>query len=54
MSKRESAENVPLVPFDLFAIRAKRILSNTKKESDAQMARFQASNVKKRQAKKKR
>jgi hypothetical protein len=51
--KRERAENIPLIPFEDFQQNARKILSNTKAESDRQLAKFQASNVRKRAAKKK-
>jgi hypothetical protein len=54
MEKTEKAGDIILVPFAELKRSAKRILSNTKKESDAQLAQFQAANVKKREAKKKR
>jgi hypothetical protein len=53
-SKTQSASDVPLIPFQNFRKTAKRILSNSKRESDKQLADFQASNAKKREAKKKR
>jgi hypothetical protein len=54
MPKTRPAEDIPLIPFDAFRRTAKRILSNSKLESDKQLAEFQAANVKKRQVKKKR
>jgi len=53
MQSRTPAGDVELVPFDKFSKAAKLILSNTKKQSDAQLADFQASNRKRREAKKK-
>jgi hypothetical protein len=50
--KHHSANDVPLIPFDEFKNSVKKILSNTKAESDRQLAEFQASNLKKREAKK--
>ena len=52
MPKREPAEDIPVVPFSAFRVRARTILSNTKRESDRQLAAFQASNARKRRAKK--
>ena len=52
--KYQSANDVPLVPFGEFKKSFKKLLSNTKKESDRQLAEFQASNLKKREAKKRR
>ena len=49
----ESADKISLVPFADFRKAAKRVFSNTKKESDRQLAAFQASNARKRKAKKK-
>jgi hypothetical protein len=53
-NKHQSAKDVRLVPFDDFRKCVKKILSNTKAESDRQLAEFQASNLKKREAKKRR
>jgi hypothetical protein len=50
--KHLSADDVPLIPMDDFKKAAKKILSCTKAESDRQLAEFQASNLEKRQAKK--
>jgi hypothetical protein len=47
----QSADDIALVPFEDFKKSVKNILSNTKTESDRQLAEFQASNLKKRQAK---
>ena len=52
MPKKQSAEEIRLVPFEVFQQNAKRIFSNTKKESDCTLERFQASNARKRIAKK--
>jgi hypothetical protein len=54
MAKTKSADEIPLIPFEIFRKRAKRVLSNTKRQSDGQLAEFQASNARKREAKKKR
>jgi hypothetical protein len=51
-SKHWPANDVPLVPFDDFKKAVKITLSNTKADSDRQLAEFQASNLKKREAKK--
>jgi hypothetical protein len=53
MPKRHPADEIPLVPFDVFRKSARKILGNTKRESDRQLAAFQASNSRKRKAKKK-
>jgi hypothetical protein len=53
-SRNKSADDISLVPFEVFEKSARKILANTKRESDRQLASFQASNVKKREAKKKR
>ena len=54
MAKTEKVGEITLVPFDALKRAAKKILSNTKKESDRQLAAFQASNTRKRKAKKNR
>ncbi len=54
MPKRSPADEIPLVPFDVFRKSARKILSNTKRESDRQLSALQASNARKREAKKKR
>jgi hypothetical protein len=54
MPKIKPAEDIPLIPFETFRKTAKRILSNSKQESDRQLAAFQASNARKRKARKKR
>jgi hypothetical protein len=54
MPKTRPAEDIPLIPFNTFRRTAKRILAISKQESDKQLAAFQAANVKKREAKKKR
>jgi hypothetical protein len=54
MPTTKPAEEIALVPFEAFRKTTARILSNSKRESDKQLAAFQASNAKKRQAKKKR
>jgi len=54
MAKTQKAEDITLVPFEELKRAAKGILSNTKKDSDRQLAKFQAANVKKREVKKKR
>ncbi|HEU0048547.1 MAG TPA: hypothetical protein VFQ43_13190 [Nitrososphaera sp.] len=54
MPKRKSVENIDLVPFEELRKATRKILANTKKESDRQLAAFQAANVRKRNAKKKR
>jgi hypothetical protein len=51
--KPKLKSEIELVPFAAFKKAAARILSNTKRESDAQLAAFQASNLKRREARKK-
>jgi hypothetical protein len=50
--KHQSADDVVLVPMNDFKQAVKAVFSNTKNESDRQLARFQASNLRKRVAKK--
>jgi hypothetical protein len=50
--KHLSADDVPLIPMGDFKMAAQKVLAVNKKESDKQLAKFQASNVKKRAAKK--
>ena len=50
--KHQSADDVPLIPFGDFKRAVKKVLSNSKVDSDKQLAEFQASNLKKREAKK--
>jgi hypothetical protein len=50
--KHPSADEIPLVPVDDFKKAIKQVLSNNKAESDEQLAEFQASNARKREAKK--
>jgi hypothetical protein len=52
MEKIDKATEIDLVPFETLKRSAKKILANTKKESDRQLAIFQASNARKRKAKK--
>ncbi len=52
MSKTKPAEDIPLVPEADLKNALKSILSTTKKQSDKQLAKFQASNAAKREAKK--
>jgi len=51
-TKHESAHGVPLIPVGDFKKAVGKVLSNTKTESDKQLAEFQTSNLKKRQARK--
>lgn len=53
MPKNPKADEIELVPFDDFKTAVKKVLSVSKTESDREMAEFQASNAKKREAKKK-
>jgi hypothetical protein len=50
--KHKSSNVVTLVPFGDFKKAVKSVLSNTKAESDQQLAEFQASNLRKRESKK--
>jgi hypothetical protein len=50
--KHQSADDIPLISFGGFKRAVKKVLSNTKAESDKQLAAFQASNLRKREAKK--
>jgi hypothetical protein len=50
--KHLSADDIPLIPFGDFKQAVKKVLSVSKRESDKQSARFQASNLRKREAKK--
>jgi len=50
--KEKTAENVPLIPFPKMVLNVKKILRSTKAESDARISELQASNARKRQAKK--
>jgi hypothetical protein len=50
--KHQSADDVPLIPFGDFKNVVKKVLSVSKPESDRQLAELQASNLKKREAKK--
>lgn len=54
MTKQDKVENITLIPFEELQRNARKILSQTKKESDRKLAAFQASNVRKREARKKR
>lgn len=49
--KHQSADEVKLIPMDDFKKVVKKILFCTKAESDRDLAEFQASNLKKREAK---
>jgi hypothetical protein len=51
--RKQRAEDIALIPFDHFRESAKRVFSNSKKESDRALEKFQASNARKRAAKKK-
>jgi hypothetical protein len=50
--KHQSADNITLIPPNDFKRAVRQVLSNTKAQSDKQLAAFQASNLKKREAKK--
>jgi hypothetical protein len=51
-SKRQSADDIPLVPLSGLKDAVRKVLSSDKLESDKQMAEFQAANVRKRQERK--
>ncbi len=51
-TKHQAADDVPLIPMGDFKKAVRKVLSNTKAESDKQLAEFQASNLRKREAKK--
>lgn len=53
MKQALKAKDIPLVPFEVFRKSAKNVLDESKQKSDKDMARFQAANVKKRRARKK-
>ena len=50
--KHQKADDIHLIPIDEFKSAVKKVMSNTKLESDKQLAEFQASNLRKREAKK--
>jgi hypothetical protein len=50
--KHQSAEDVPLIPLGDFKNVVKKVLSVSKQESDKQLAEFQSSNLRKREARK--
>ena len=52
MGKSRSKTDIVLAPVRVFKNAVKTILSNSKRQSDEQLAEFQASNRKKREAKK--
>jgi hypothetical protein len=52
MKKIKPAEDIPLVPEKDFRNAVKQILSNSKAKSDKDLAKFQASNAARREAKK--
>ncbi len=51
--QKQAAKDIPLLPFELFKQTAKDLLAQSKRDSDLELARFQAANVKKREARKK-
>ena len=51
MVRRSDAQNQELMPLEQFKAAFRRVLKVTKKESDEQMARFQAENKAKRKPK---
>ena len=50
--RKQAASDVPLASMSDFQKAVRKVLSNTKQESDKQLAEFQAGNLKKREAKK--
>jgi hypothetical protein len=52
MPKTKPAKDIVLAPVAVFKNAVKTILSNSKQKSDAQLSEMQASNAKKRAAKK--
>jgi hypothetical protein len=50
--KHQAAEDIPLIPIGDFKRAVKKVLTNSKAESDRQLAELQASNLIKRQSKK--
>ncbi|HUB66061.1 MAG TPA: hypothetical protein VL981_01095 [Candidatus Methylacidiphilales bacterium] len=50
MSKTKQATDISLVPEKDFRNAVKKILSNSKQQSDKDLAKFQASNTAKREA----
>lgn len=50
--KHQSADDVPLIPLGDFKNVVKKVLSVSKPESDRQLAELQASNLRKREARK--
>jgi hypothetical protein len=54
MPTAKPTREIELVSFETFRRTTKRILSNSKQESDKQLAEFQARNAEKREEKKKR
>jgi hypothetical protein len=52
--KHQAAGEVPLVPFGDLKMAVQQVLSSSKVESDRQLAELQASNLRRREAKKRR
>jgi len=52
MPKTKPAKNIALAPVEIFKNAVQKVLSNSKRQSDEQLAAFQASNARKREAKK--
>jgi hypothetical protein len=52
MPKVRPAKDIALAPIGVFKTAVQKVFSNNKKQSDQQMAAFQASNARKREAKK--
>ncbi len=53
IANQQSAEEIELIPFVQFAGKVKKVLAKDKIESDQEISKFQAANVKKREARKK-
>jgi hypothetical protein len=47
-TKHQSADEIPLIPLNGFKEAVKKVLSNTKAESDKQLASFMTGNLKRR------
>ncbi|CAN5529402.1 hypothetical protein BH20VER3_BH20VER3_08810 [soil metagenome] len=53
MTKTNAVDEIELVPFDIFRKKAKNAIAQSKEQSDKELAKFQAANVRKREARKK-
>ncbi len=54
MPNHKPAVDIPLVPFSTFKKAARTALAHSKEESDREIVKLQAANLRKREAKKKR